>query len=425
MHNGKYVFSQLLDFLDKDVFLRLANKYNGNRYVKQFTCWNQLAVLMFGQLLNRESLRDVVLATQVHASKAFHLGFGKHASKSTLSDANNKRDYRIFEEFAYRVVAEARACRADDIFKLGGNVYAFDSTTIELCLETFQWALFRKNQRKGGIKVHTLYDIETSIPTFFHITEARIHDMNAMDEIPYEENSFYIFDRGYNDFKRLHNIESIGAYFVVRGKKNNDFRPTKWTRRFQPGSGILSDAVGCMDGQFTKAKYPDKIRRIKYWDEENKREFIFFTNALDISPMLVTELYHQRWQIELFFKWLKQHLKIKKGSYGKGGGVLPFEGRGGEPPGREQAAFRHHRYGCRHRVHGDRHRLPGPCKGGMLPLEGAGAYPLPQPGADDNVHPLREAPCEVRSEANYRASADVGVRSSLPEGIFEAQGYIG
>lgn len=136
--------------------------------------------------------------------------------------------------------------------------------------------------------------------------------MNAMDEIPYEENSFYIFDRGYNDFKRLHNIESIGAYFVVRGKKNNDFRPTKWTRRFQPGSGILSDAVGCMDGQFTKAKYPDKIRRIKYWDEENKRESIFFTNALDISPMLVAELYHQRWQIELFFKWLKQHLKIKK-----------------------------------------------------------------------------------------------------------------
>ena len=312
MHKGKYMFSQLLDFLDKDVFLRLVNKYNGNRYVKQFTCWNQLAVLMFGQLLNRESLRDVVLATQVHASKAFHLGFGKHASKSTLSDANNKRDYRIFEEFAYRVVAEARACRADDIFKLGGNVYAFDSTTIELCLETFQWALFRKNQRKGGIKVHTLYDIETSIPTFFHITEARVHDMNAMDEIPYEENSFYIFDRGYNDFKRLHNIESIGAYFVVRRKKNNDFRPTKWTRRFQPGSGILSDAVGCMDGQFTKAKYPDKIRRIKYWDEENKREFIFFTNALDISPMLVAELYHQRWQIELFFKWLKQHLKIKK-----------------------------------------------------------------------------------------------------------------
>ena len=136
--------------------------------------------------------------------------------------------------------------------------------------------------------------------------------MNAMDAIPYEENSFYIFDRGYNDFKRLHGIESIGAYFVVRGKKNNDFKPTRWTRRFSLDSGILSDAVGCMNGQFTSQKYPDMIRRIRYWDKENKREFIFFTNALDISPMMVAELYHQRWQIELFFKWLKQHLKIKK-----------------------------------------------------------------------------------------------------------------
>ena len=312
MNNRKYVFSQLLDFLDRNDFNYLVRKYSGDKYVKQFTCYNQLAVLMFGQLSNRESLRDLVLATQAHARKAYGLGFGKAATKSNLSKANNNRDYRIFEEFAYKVVAEARACRADDIFKLGGNVYAFDSTTIELCLETFKWAIFRKNQKKGGIKVHTLYDIETSIPTFFHITEARVHDMNAMDVIPYEENSFYIFDRGYNDFKRLHNIESIGAYFVVRGKKNNDFRPMKWTRRFPPGSGILSDAVGYMDGQQTMGKYPDKIRRIKYWDEENKREFIFFTNALDISPVVVAQLYHQRWQIELFFKWLKQHLKIKK-----------------------------------------------------------------------------------------------------------------
>ena len=312
MHNGKFVFSQLLDFLDKDVFLRISNKYDGNRYVKFFTCWNQLAVLLFGQLSNRESLRDVALATQALSQKAFHLGFGKYATKSNLSKANNNRDYRIFEGFAYHIVAEARDCRADDIFKLGCNVYAFDSTTIELCLETFKWALFRKNQRKGGIKVHTLYDIETSIPTFFHITEARVHDTKAMDVIPYEESSFYIFDRGYNDFGRLHNIANIGAYFIVRGKKNNDFKPLRWTRRFLPGSGILSDAIGYMDVQFTREKYPDKIRRIKYWDEENKREFIFFTNALDISPMMVAELYHQRWQIELFFKWLKQHLKIKK-----------------------------------------------------------------------------------------------------------------
>ena len=308
MNKGKYVFSQLLDFLDKDVFLRISNKYNGNRYVKSFTCWNQLAVMMFGQLSNRESLRDLVLATQAHANKAFHLGFGKYASKSTLADANTKRDYRIFEEFAYRVMAEAQKCRAVEIFKLGGKVYAFDSTTIDLCLSVFEWALFRK--KKGGVKIHTLYDIETQIPTFFHITPARLHDTKAMDAIPYEENSFYIFDRAYNDFGRLFTINSVGAYFVVRGKKNNDFRPMRWKRRLP--SGVLSDAIGYMDGQLTMSKYPEKIRRIIYLDSESDRKFIFFTNALDINSLKMAELYHNRWQIELFFKWLKQHLKIKK-----------------------------------------------------------------------------------------------------------------
>ena len=308
MNKGKYVFSQLLDFLDKDVFLRISNKYNGNRYVKSFTCWNQLAVMMFGQLSNRESLRDLVLATQAHANKAFHLGFGKYASKSTLADANTKRDYRIFEEFAYRVMAEAQKCRAVEIFKLGGKVYAFDSTTIDLCLSVFEWALFRK--KKGGVKIHTLYDIETQIPTFFHITPARLHDTKVMDAIPYEENSFYIFDRAYNDFGRLFTINSVGAYFVVRGKKNNDFRPMRWKRRLP--SGVLSDAIGYMDGQLTMSKYPEKIRRIIYLDSESDRKFIFFTNALDINSLKVAELYHNRWQIELFFKWLKQHLKIKK-----------------------------------------------------------------------------------------------------------------
>lgn len=310
MHNGKYVFSQLLDFIDKDIFLRISNRYEGNRYVKHFTCWNQLAVLMFGQLSNRESLRDVVLATQAHASKAYHLGFGKAATKSNLSKANKGRDYRIFEEFAYRVVAEAQRCRATEIFKLGGKVYAFDSTTIDLCLRTFEWAFFRKT--KGGIKVHTLYDIETDIPTFFWITPAKTHDTKAMDKIPYEENSFYIFDRGYNDFKRLHNIHNVGAFFVLRGKVNNDFKPMKWTRRFKPKSGVLSDAIGYMNGLQTREKFPNKIRRVMYWDEEKKRKLIFFTNALDIRPEQVAELYHQRWSIELFFKWIKQHLKIKK-----------------------------------------------------------------------------------------------------------------
>lgn len=308
MNKGKYVFSQLLSFLDPFVFLRISKKYCGDKYVKTFSCWNQLAVMMFGQLPNRESLRDLVLATQAHANKAFRLGFGKAVTKSNLSKANNNRDYRIFAEFAYRVMSEARQCRATEIFKLSGKVYAFDSSTIDLCLSVFGWALFRK--RKGGIKLHTLYDIETQIPTFFHITPARIHDTRAMDAIPYEENSFYIFDRAYNDFGRLFTINGVGAYFVVRGKKNNDFKPMRWKRRLP--AGVLSDAIGYMAGQLTMSKYPEKIRRILYLDPESDRTFIFFTNALDISPLKIAELYHNRWQIELFFKWLKQHLKVKK-----------------------------------------------------------------------------------------------------------------
>ena len=308
MNKGKYVFSQLLSFLDPFVFLRISKKYGGDKYVKTFSCWNQLAVMMFGQLSNRESLRDLVLATQAHANKAFRLGFGKAVTKSNLSKANNNRDYRIFAEVAYRMMSEARQCRATEIFKLGGKVYAFDSSTIDLCLSVFGWALFRK--RKGGIKLHTLYDIETQIPTFFHITPARIHDTRAMDAIPYEENSFYIFDRAYNDFGRLFTINGVGAYFVVRGKKNNDFKPMRWKRRLP--AGVLSDAIGYMAGQLTMSKYPEKIRRILYLDPESGRTFIFFTNALDINPLKVAELYHNRWQIELFFKWLKQHLKVKK-----------------------------------------------------------------------------------------------------------------
>ena len=311
MNKGKYVFSQLLSFWDPYVFLKMSKKYGGDKYVNSFPCWNQLSVMMFRQLSNRESLRKLVLAARAHARKAFLLN---------LSKANNNRDCRIFEEFAYRVMAEARKCRAVEIFKLGVKVYAFDSTTVDLCLSVFGWALFRK--KKGGIKIHTLYDIETQIPTFFHITPARQHDTKAMDAIPYEENSkamdaipyeensFYIFDRAYNDFERLFTINGVEAYFVVRGRKNNGFRPMRWKRRLP--AGVLSDAIGYMDGQLTMSKYPEKIRRIIYLDSESGRKFIFFTNALDISSLKVAELYHYRWQIELFFKWLKQHLKIKK-----------------------------------------------------------------------------------------------------------------
>ena len=308
MNKEKYVFAQLISFLNEDKFRRIVNKYQGNRYIKHFTCWNQLLSLMFGQLSNRESLRDLIVALDAHHSKCYHLGMGRNVSRSSLARTNQNRDYHIFEEYAYYLVNEARKKRVTDIFKLGGNVYAFDSTTIDLCLSVFWWAKFRK--KKGGIKVHTLYDVETQIPAFFHITEASVHDSKAMNEIPYESGSYYIFDRAYNNFKMLYRIHQIEAYFVVRAKKNLLYKSVKWKRRLP--KNVLSDMSIELTGFYPKQYYPEKLRLVRYWDEEQKREFVFLTNAMDISALQVAELYKNRWQVELFFKWLKQHLKIKK-----------------------------------------------------------------------------------------------------------------
>ena len=308
MNKEKYVFAQLISFLNEDKFRRIFNKYQGNRYIKHFTCWNQLLSLMFGQLSNRESLRDLIVALDAHHSKCYHLGMGRNVSRSSLARTNQNRDYHIFEEYAYYLVNEARKKRVTDIFKLGGNVYAFDSTTIDLCLSVFWWAKFRK--KKGGIKVHTLYDVETQIPAFFYITEASVHDSKAMNEIPYESGSYYIFDRAYNNFKMLYRIHQIGACFVVRAKKNLQYKPVKWKRRLP--KNVLSDMSIQLTGFYPKQYYPEPLRLVRYWDEEQKREFVFLTNATHISALQVADLYKNRWQVELFFKWLKQHLKIKK-----------------------------------------------------------------------------------------------------------------
>jgi len=308
MHKEKYVFAQLASFLDRNKFNYIVRKYDGDKYVKHFTCWNQLLALMFGQLSNRESLRDLIVALDAHHSKCYHLGMGKNVSKSSLARANQDRDYHIFEEYAYYLVNEARQKRVSNIFQLGGNVYAFDSTTINLCLSVFWWAKFRK--KKGGIKMHTLYDVETQIPAFFHITEAFVHDSTAMKEIPYESGSYYIFDRAYNHFKMLYNIRQIGAFFVVRAKKNLQYKPVKWKRRMP--KNVLSDVTIELTGFYPKQYYPKHLRLVRYWDNEQKRELIFLTNAIHISALQVAELYKNRWQVELFFKWLKQHLKIKK-----------------------------------------------------------------------------------------------------------------
>ena len=308
MNKEKYVFAQLISFLNEDKFRRIVDKYQGNRYVKHLTCWNQLLALMFGQLSNRESLRDLIVALDAHHSKSYHLGLGKNVSKSSLARANQDRDYRIFEEYAYYLVNEARQKRVSDIFKLDGNIYAFDSTTIDLCLSVFWWAKFR--EKKGGIKVHTLFDIETQIPTFFHITEALVHDSKAMKEIPYESGSYYIFDRAYNSFKMLYKIHQIDAFFVIRAKNNLQFKSIKWKRRLP--KNVLSDVTIELAGFYPSQYYPETLRLVRYWDEEQEREFIFLTNAMQISALQVAELYKNRWQVELFFKWLKQHLKIKK-----------------------------------------------------------------------------------------------------------------
>ena len=308
MNKDKYVFAQMVEFLDNYKFLRIVKKYDGNRYVKHFTCWNQLLTLMFGQLCNRESLRDLIVALNAHQEKCYHLGVGKHVTRSNLAKANENRDYRIFEDFAFYMISEARKKRVNDIFKLNGNVYAFDSTTIDLCLKLFPWANFRTH--KGGIKIHTLYDVETQVPAFIHITEAKINDVRAMDVIPYESDSFYVFDRAYNDYHRLYKIHMMDSFFVVRAKTNIKARVLKWKRRLP--KNILSDCEIELTGFYTQKSYPETIRLVRFWDEEDEREFIYLTNAKHIPALQVAELYKNRWQVELFFKWLKQHLKIKK-----------------------------------------------------------------------------------------------------------------
>lgn len=259
---NKVRFAQLISFLNQDKFRRIVDKYRENRYVKHFTCWNQLFCLMFGQLSNRVSLRDLIVALEGHKGKLYYLGLGKNVSKTTLAKSNQERDYHIFEEYAYFLVDKALRKCATDIFKLGGNVYAFDSTTLDLCLNVFWWAKFRK--KIGGIKVHTLYDVETQISKFFHITEAKVHYSKAMKGIPYKPSAYYIFDRGYNDFKSLYHIHLVKAKFVVRAKKNLKYKAVKWKRRLP--KNVLSDSTIELTGNYPHKYYPEQFRLVRYRD---------------------------------------------------------------------------------------------------------------------------------------------------------------
>ena len=308
MNHGKYVFSQLVEFLPQRVFDRITDKYKGNKSIKHFTCWNQLLCMIFGQLSYRESLRDLIIVIEAHQSKVYHLGFGKNVSRSNLSKANENRNFKIFEEFASHLISLAQSKNSSEKFEIKGNIYAFDSSTIDLCLSVFCWAHFRKT--KAGIKLHTLFDVNTQIPVFIHITEANIHDVNAMDVIDYEPLAYYIFDRAYVDYERLFRITIAKAFFVVRSKSNVKFK-RMYSNKIDKSTGIKYDQIGKIEGFYSSKDYPEKIRKVKFFDVEKNKLLIFLTNNFELKAQDIALLYKQRWQVELFFKWIKQHLKVK------------------------------------------------------------------------------------------------------------------
>lgn len=310
MNQGKYIFAQLTDFLPRRVFDAIVTKYDGNKKIRTFTCWNQMLCMIFGQLTARDSMRDLMLSLEAHNKKYYHLGLGKSVTRTNLGKANRNRDYRIYEEFAYVLIEEARSSVYKDDFevKVDGNVYAFDSSTIDLCLSVFWWAEFRKH--KGGIKLHTLYDVKTSIPSLVLITSAKVHDVNMLDALTYEAGSFYIMDKGYIDFTRLYRLNCCKAYFVTRAKENMQFRRI-YSNKVDKTTGLIYDQIGKLETYKSLKSYPEKLRRVKYYDAETNKVFIFITNNVELTALEIALLYKKRWQVELFFKWIKQHLRIK------------------------------------------------------------------------------------------------------------------
>jgi Transposase DDE domain/Domain of unknown function (DUF4372) len=311
MNQGKYIFSQITTFLPARVFDRCVSKFKGDKWIKHFTCWNQLLCMMFGQLSNRDSLRDLLVCINAHKPKHYHLGFGKSISRSNLAEANEKRDCKIFEMFAYELINEAQKTTTPDAdFELSikGNIYAFDSTVIDLCLNVFWWATFRRT--KAAVKLHTLLDVRTSIPVFVHITPASVHDVHGLDELIYETGGYYILDRGYIDFERLFNIDQHEAYFVIRAKNNLQFTRIS-SQKFNKKAGIICDQQILLKGFYASKSYEKIMRRVKFHDAEQNRTFVFLSNNLALPALEIAMLYKYRWKIELFFKWIKQHLKIK------------------------------------------------------------------------------------------------------------------
>jgi len=310
MNLGQTVFSQLMEHLPHKEFQKCAARYSGDYNLKSFSCWNQFLAMAFAQLTYRESLRDIEACLRSLQSKLYHMGFRSKVSRSTLADANELRDWRIYADFAQVLIRIARPLYADDPLgvELDQNLYALDSTTIDLCLSLFPWARFR--QHKAAVKMHTLLDLHGSIPTFIRITEGKTHDVNVLDEFIPEAGSFYVMDRGYIDFERLFRFTLCSAFFVVRSKENILLQ-RRYSHPVDRSSGVRSDQTVILTAIESAKVYPDALRRVTYFDLENERRLKFLTNNFSLPALTIANIYKSRWMVELFFKFIKQHLRIK------------------------------------------------------------------------------------------------------------------
>ncbi len=310
MNDGRTLFSQLMDFLPAHEFRKCVERYDGNRRIRRFSCHDQFLCMAFAQLTYRESLRDIETCLRSLGGRLYHAGIRGRISHSTLADANERRDWRIYADFAAVLIARARHLyRHEDLgLDLKQTVYAFDSTTIDLCLTLFPWAQFRR--RKSAVKLHTLLDLRGNIPCFVHISSGKMHDVRALDFLVLEPGAFYVLDRGYIDFARLHAFTRAMAFFITRAKGNLDFRRTE-SRAVDRSTGLRSDSTIVLCGPKSSGLYPQSLRRISYYAADQDRRLVFLTNNFTLPAMTITQLYRRRWRVELFFKWIKQYLRIK------------------------------------------------------------------------------------------------------------------
>ncbi|MDY6990695.1 MAG: IS4 family transposase [Thermodesulfobacteriota bacterium] len=310
MNQGRTIFSQVMDFLPRHKFRQCVDRYQGNYRVRSFTCLDQFMCMAFAQLTYRESLRDIECCLHAVHEKLYHMGITGNVSRSTLADANEKRDWRIYSDFAQVLIHQARQLYADDDFslELKETVYALDASTIDLCLSVFPWARFRKT--KAGVKLHTLLDLRGNIPSFVAITDAKVHDVNILDELTPETGAIYVMDRAYLDFNRLYTMEQCSAFFVTRTKTNTKFRRL-YSNRVDKSTGVQCDQIIVLTGFYARKSYPEKLRRIRFLDSETGKRVHFLTNHFTLPSVTIADLYRCRWQVELFFKWIKQHLRIK------------------------------------------------------------------------------------------------------------------